>query len=80
MRILIQRDPARSDVTIGVEAASNLNGPWTIVASSTSGDPFVGPGYVGGDSATPGLKSVEIRDIVNVTDAAQRFLRVNVTR
>ena len=43
------------------------------------GVPFTGPGYVGGDSATPGVKTVEVRDTVNVSAVAQRFLRVKVT-
>ena len=40
---------------------------------------FSGPGYVGGDSATPGVKSAEVRDIVNISAATQRWLRVKVT-
>ena len=36
------------------------------------------PGYVGGDDATPGVKTVEVRDIVNISTATQRWLRVKV--
>lgn len=79
MRLWVQRDPARNDVTVDVEAAPSLAGPWTIVASSALGAPFTGPGYVGGDSALPGLKTVEIRDVENMTGATERFLRVKVT-
>jgi hypothetical protein len=50
------------------------------VAASVRGAPFSGPGYVTGDSAAPGIKSVEIRDVVNIDSTTQRFLRVKVTR
>lgn len=79
MRLLVQRDPTRNDVIVDVEAAPGVAGPWTIVASSALGAPFIGPGYVGGDNALPGLKTVEIRDVENMTNAAKRFLRVKVT-
>jgi hypothetical protein len=35
---------------------------------------------VDGDGATPGVKTVEIRDTVNITDAAGRFMRLRVVR
>jgi uncharacterized repeat protein (TIGR03803 family) len=74
----VPRDPARSDITIWVEASGSPAGPWTTLAMSAAGNPFSGPGYVGGDSATPGIKTVAIRDIANTTDSPQRFLRVRV--
>lgn len=79
LRMLLTRDPARNDVTIKVRAAPSPDGPWTNVATSTLGTPFVGPGYVGGDDSAPGLKTVEVRDIVNRADAPQRFLKVEVS-
>jgi hypothetical protein len=72
------RDPVRNDITLEVQAIGDLLGPWAAIATSTLGAPFTGPGCFGGDSATPGVKSVEVRDTVNVTDAPQRFLRVRV--
>ena len=80
LRLILQRDPARSDLTIEVQAVGDLTGTWTTLATSTNGAPFTGPGYVGGDSATAGVKTVEIRDIVNIADASSRFLRVKVSR
>ncbi len=80
LRIVLPRDPARNDVTIEVQSAGNVSGPWETVAASVLGAPFAGAGYVSGDSATPGLKSVVIRDTVNMDDAVQRFMRVKVTR
>lgn len=79
LRIFVPRDPAKNDVTVEVLAAAAVSGPWATIATSELGAPFTGPGYVAGDSATPGLKSVEIRDTVNIADAPARFLRVKVT-
>ena len=80
MRMLVPRDPAHHDITVSVEATGDLaSGPWTALATSTLGAPFAGPGYVGGDDATPGVKMVEVRDIVNLSTTTQRWLRVKVT-
>ncbi len=62
LRLILTRDPARSDVTITVQAASDPAGPWDPLASSVMGAPFSGTGYPSGDAATPGLKTSEIRD------------------
>ena len=80
LRVLFQRNAARSDVTIEVQAADNLTGPWETIASSALGKPTTGPGYVKGDSETAGTKTVEVRDTVNFQDAPQRFLRFRITR
>jgi uncharacterized delta-60 repeat protein len=82
LRMIFTRDPARNDVTIEAEVADDMAGPWTTVASSVLGAPTSGPGYFGGDSAGPGLKNVEVRDVVNVGDPAhpRRYLRLRVRR
>ncbi len=79
LRVFIQRNPAHNDVQIEVQAAFLPTGPWTAIATSTLGSPFSGPGYLGGDDATPGVKTVEIRDTVNIPDAQSRFVRVRVS-
>ena len=80
LRMFVPRDPAHHDITVSVEATGDLvSGPWTPLATSTLGAPFTGPGYVGGDGATPGMKTVEVRDIVNLSATTQRWLRVKVT-
>ena len=80
LRMFFTRDPARNDVTLEVQSADSPAGPWTTVAASTLGGVTTGPGYVGGDDATPGLKTVEVRDTVNLSPAtASRYLRVKVT-
>jgi len=82
LRMIFTRDPARNDVTIEAEAADDMAGPWTVVASSVFGAPMSGAGYVGGDSAGAGLKTVEVRDVFNVGDPAhpRRYLRLRVRR
>jgi uncharacterized repeat protein (TIGR03803 family) len=79
LSITIPRDPARSDITITVEAADSLTGPWESLASSILGAPFDGPGYVSGDDATPGPKQVQIRDTA-VPGSSRRFLRTRISR
>ena len=64
---------------IAVRAANSPAGPWTTVASSVLGAPTTGPGYVGGDSAGLGVKTVEVRDVENLADFPQRYLRLEIT-
>ena len=79
LRVMLHRDPTHNDVTIQVQASSNLLNGWQNVAGSTNGLPFQGVGYVGGDGSGAGIKTVEIRDSSSVTNASQRFLRIKVT-
>lgn len=80
LRMSFTRDPARNDVTLEVQSADGPAGPWTTIAASTLGGVTIGPGYVGGDDATPGLKTVEVRDTVDISPTApSRYLRVKVT-
>ncbi len=77
LRMFVQRDP-ESDVRLDVQTATAPDGPWATVAFSTPGKPFEGPGYVGGDTMTPGIKTVEVRDTVNAEEGTKRFMRVRV--
>ena len=80
LRMFFTRDPARNDVTIEVQAADSPAGLWTTVAASALGGVTTGLGYVGGDDASPGLKTVEVRDTVDISPTtASRYLRVKVT-
>ena len=79
VRLIVQRDPAHYDITIEVCASANPGGPWTAIATSTLGAAFTGPGYFSGETATSGVRTVEIRDIVNIADAPKRFLKVRFT-
>lgn len=58
LAVVVPRDSSRNDVSVFVEAGSSLAGPWEILASSTQGGVFTGPGYVSGDSPTPGVHQV----------------------
>lgn len=80
LRMFVPRDPVRDDITLEVQASGTLSGPWVTIAVSDFGAPFYGPGYFSGDGATPGVKSVEVRDTVNMDAALRRFLRVRVRR
>ena len=77
--VLVPRDPTRDDITVIVESSPDLQDPWTTLATSAAGLPFAGPGYVTGDAATPGVKSVEIRDLLNLPTSPRRFIRIRVS-
>jgi hypothetical protein len=76
----VRRDPARSDVTVSVEAADDLAGPWNTLAMSVSGGAWSGVGYVSGEIAGAGVREVLIRDGSGLPGARRRFLRHRVVR
>jgi hypothetical protein len=78
LAVLFTRDPSRSDVTITVEAASSPAGPWTALATSAGGAVFSGPGFVGETLVSGGLKTVEVRDTIVMTESPRRFMRIKV--
>ena len=78
LHLTLTRDPQRNDVSLIVEAGSDLSGPWETVATSSNGRPFSGPGYVSGDSDLPGLKTVEVRDIEPISTSHRRFMRLKI--
>ncbi len=80
LRLTVPRDPARHDVTLTVEATSDLAGPWTPLATSTGGAPFDGPGYLAGETPGSSLKSVLVRDLLTLSAHPRRFIRLRVTR
>lgn len=80
LTLTVPRDPARNDLTLTVEATGNLAGPWTALATSTLGSAFSGPGYLSGESPDTGVKTVLVRDLVAVTAAPRRFIRLRATR
>jgi hypothetical protein len=77
LRLTVPRDPARNDIVMIVEATSDL-AAWTPLAASINGSPFTGPGYLSGETPGNGMKSVVVRDLVPVTSAPRRFLRLRV--
>ena len=76
LRSVFTRDPARNDITIRVEVASDLAGPWTTVAMSVLGAAMTGEGVVSEIDLADGLKQVEVRDTISTTGSRQRFLKI----
>ena len=80
LHLVLTRDPLRNDISLVVQAASELSGPWDTVATSQNGRPFSGPGYVSWDTDSPGLKTVEIRDTEPISSSQRRFMRLKINR
>ena len=79
LALIFTRDPARNDITLQVQGAASVAGPWTTLATSTNGAVFTGSGFVSESNASGNLKTVEIRDAVKLSAAPSRFMRVVVT-
>ena len=79
LALVFTRDPARNDITLQVQGADSLAGPWTTLATSTNGAAFTGAGYVSETPASGNLKTVEVCDTVNLNAAPRRFMRIAVT-
>jgi uncharacterized repeat protein (TIGR03803 family) len=79
LAISVDRDPARNDVTISVQAASALSGPWSTIAQSVNGAPFTGSANILGDGPGNGPRTVQIQDITPISSSIQRYLRVLVS-
>lgn len=82
LALMFNRDPARNDITMEVQVSETLDaGSWTTVAASINGAPFTGVGFVSETGAGGGLKTVEVRDNVNIDSGTpHRYMRVKVTR
>ena len=80
LRLRFWRQLDRTDITIRVQASANLVA-WDDVAVSVNSAPFTGAGFVAENRAHPAAEPglVEVRDILNTTDAACRWLRIQVT-
>jgi hypothetical protein len=77
------RTVANTDITMTVQAADSLAGPWAGLARSTAGGAFTGlVAGVGITEGTGAVRSVQVRDLNAVTNAAypRRFLRLIVSR
>ena len=77
------RNSLATDITLTAQAADTLAGPWTDLASSTAGDPFVPvvSGTVVFESPAGSRRSVEVRDVRQFNDPLhpRRFMRVKVS-
>lgn len=74
----------RIDLTLTVKAADSLLGPWTPLAQSTAGGPFVvlAPGANAEETGTGNARSVAITDPYAMNDPAhpRRFMKLEVVR
>lgn len=84
LALQFERNPAATDVTIKVQAADTLTGPWTDLATSSSGNPFATttPGTTIIENTIGPLRSVEVRDLFPLNEPLhpRRFMRVHVTQ
>jgi hypothetical protein len=78
LTLTFQRDPSRSDVSIVVEAQSELGGAWTEIARCTTGAEFTGAAAVSESAGANGSKAVTVQDVQ--ANASRRFMRVRVER
>ena len=78
LALVFTHDPARYDITLEVQTSDTPGGPWTTVAGSIGGATFSGAGFISETPAGSGLSTVEVRDIVNLADAPQRSIRIQV--
>lgn len=82
LALTFTRSTAATDLTLTVQAADTLAGPWTDLASSTSGAAFtvLAAGATATETGTGATRAVQVRDLYLTTDPAHpgRFLRVQV--
>jgi hypothetical protein len=82
LELKFNRFTDRTDLTLTVEGADNVAGPWTGLARSSGGSAFVAlVGGVGIAEAGTGLsRTVAVRDPFVASSSLRRFLRLRVTR
>jgi hypothetical protein len=75
---------ANTDITLTVQAADSLTGPWANLARSTTGGAFtaLGGGVNVTETGAGATRNIEVRDLYLATDLAhpKRFMRVQVTK
>jgi hypothetical protein len=78
------RNTAATDVTLAVQGADDVAGPWTDLAASAGGTPFavLVPGASAEESGEGPVRPVLVRDAFLVSDPGhpKRFIRLRVTR
>lgn len=74
-------DSRKSHESVVQVTESLLLGTWNTIAASTNGEAFSGPGFVRETDAgpgRPGIKRVEVRDLVNFPNRPKRFFRIRI--
>ena len=84
LQFIFTRYADRTDLTLTVKAADSLLGPWTSLAQSTAGGPFVvlAPGANVQETGTGNARMVTITDPYAMNDPAhpRRFMKLEVVR
>ena len=82
LALTFTRSTAATDLTLTVQAADSLAGPWTDLARSTGGAAFIvlATGATATENGSGATRTVQVRDLYDTSDAAHpnRFLRVQV--
>lgn len=80
LAITFSRSTTATDLTVNVQAADSLAGPWIDLARSVNGAAFtvLAPGASVSETGSGESRSVEVRDVFEITDAEhpKRFLRL----
>jgi hypothetical protein len=82
LALRFSRDPFRADLTIGVWGADEIHGPWTQIAESIGGAPFVTAlsGAEVSESPSGSFQAVEVRDAYALDARQRRFLQLRIER
>ncbi len=84
LALQFERNAVATDITLTVQAADTLTGPWLDLARSTAGNPFapITAGTTILETTTGPLRSVEVRDVYLLADPAhpRRFMRLQLTQ
>lgn len=80
MQLNFDRFPARNDVNIYVEGATELTQPWVSIASSLGGEPFSGTAKISETTAPDGSVRVAVEDDPIEPSQTPRFLRIRVSK
>lgn len=81
LTITFSRNPTLTDINYIVEATSDLQGPWTPIASSTAGAATANLGTAFGVSESDApIKTVIVEDYPVITSTSNRYLRLKITK
>jgi hypothetical protein len=83
LRVGFTRNVDAMDVSVLVQGADSLAGPWSDLARSTGGGGFIAllPGVTVSENGTGPVRSVQVSDTYLISDAAHpvRFFRLALT-
>jgi hypothetical protein len=84
LALRFSRNALARDLSLSVQAADDVTGPWTEIARSIAGDPFepVFPGVGVTETIVGANRDVQVTDTIPVlqADKGQRFLRLRIVK